>query len=79
MMAGFTFEGHEVFDVFRVFDLRALVVTARVLGNNRRAIEYPHAIGSRTHRDHPLHVRVRQAVIVEIEPRAGATGRGSKP
>src|SRR2546423_10680208 len=69
MLARVSFEGHKLFDMRRVFNLRMAGVTARVLGDAFGTVEDAHTLRRRAHGHGSLHMRMRYAVVVEIKPR----------
>ena len=67
MLAGRVLVIDQRLDVGGLFDLRALVVTARVTREHRRAVDDAHLMGIGEHRQNAPDMRVRDRIIVQIE------------
>jgi len=67
VLAGLALLIDEGVDMGWLFDLRALVVTARAASKDLGAIEDAHLLGRGHDADGAPHMGVRQGVIVEVE------------
>ena len=84
VLTGLALVGNQRGDMRRVFDLRAAIVAAWVVGQERRAVEHADAFWSGAQREQAPNSGVRHAVIIKVEPyprrtRQGRQGRGRAP